>query len=180
MAKRRFQLNDEEQKRLRQREAQTKAVAERKRLQAVRLYGSGMAMADILDICLCAESSVREWVREYQRKGLAGLVTDYTVRAQNSSKLSVAQRAELRERLQGYGPQQVLAAARRRSQAPFWTVEDVRLVVADWYGVEYKDVSSYRQVLHACGLSDQRVEGVYKSRPNQAALADFEAALEKK
>lgn len=180
MAKRQFRLNDEEQKQLRAREQQTKAAAERKRLQAVRLYGSGMGMAAILDICLCAESSVREWVRDYQRKGLAGLATDYSVRAQNSSKLSMVQRAEFRERVQGYGPQQVLAAERRRSQGPFWTVDDVRQVVKDWYGVVYKDVTSYRQLLHASGLSYQRVEGVYKSRPSQAALADFEAELEKK
>jgi transposase len=180
MAKRRFQLSKDADRQLREREQQAKGVAERKRLQAVRLYGSGMAIARIMDICLCAESSIREWVREYQRKGLAGLARHYQVSAQNASKLSAAQREELRERLQRYGPQQVLAPQRRRSQAQFWTVDDVRLAVADWYGVVYKDVSSYRHLLHASGLSYQRAEGVYASRPSQAALADFEAELEKK
>lgn len=180
MAKRQFQLSEIERRQLRQREQQTERVAELKRLQAVRLYGSGMAMAQIMDITGSAESSIREWVQDYRCEGLAGLAAHFEYSAQNASKLTAAQRAELRQRLQAYGPQQVLSAERRRSQADFWTVYDLRLALQDWYGVVYADVSSYRQLLHECGLSYQRAEGVYKSRPSQAALADFEAELEKK
>jgi transposase len=180
MAKRQFQLSENELKALRQHEQQTKAVTELKRLQAVRLYGSGMAMRQIMDITGSAESSIREWVQDYQREGLAGLAAHHHASAQNASKLSAAQRAELRQRLQAYGPAQMLSSERRISQANFWTVHDLRLALEDWYGVVYKDVSSYRQLLHDSGLSYQRAEGVYKSRPSQAALADFEAELEKK
>jgi len=180
MGKRQFQLNENELKAIRQREQHTHRVAELRRLQAVRLYGSGTSMAQIKDITGCAESSIRQWVREYQRQGLEGLAAHYQGSAQNGSKLSAGQRADLRQRLQTYGPQQVLSPQRRISQATFWTVYDLRLTLEDWYGVVYKDVSSYRQLLHACGLSYQRAEGVYKSRPSQAAQLDFEAQLEKK
>ena len=180
MAKRQFQLNENALKALRQREQQTDRAAELKRLQGVRLYGSGLAMAQIMDITGSAESSIREWVQDYQREGLAGLAAHFQVSAQNASKLSTAQRAELAQRLRNYGPQQVLAASRRNNPSPFWTVHDLRLAVEDWYGVVYQDVSSYRQLLHASGLSYQRAEGVYKSRPSQAALVEFEGELEKK
>src|SRR5512138_240717 len=180
MAKRQFQLNESELKQFRQREQQSDRVAELKRLQAVRLYGSGITVAQIKDITGCAESSLREWVQDYKREGLAGLTTNYSLSAQNASKLSAEQRAELRQRLQQYTPQQVLSPQRRVSQAAFWTVHDLRLALTDWYGVVYQDVSSYRQLLHECGLSYKRAEGVYKSRPSQAALVDFEAELEKK
>jgi transposase len=179
MAKRQFELNENEVKALRQREQQTNRVAELRRLQAVRLYGSGLAMAQIMDITSCAQSSIREWVQDYKREGLAGLAGHPASSAQNASKLSAAQRAELAQRLRSYGPQQVLAASRRSTPSPFWTVHDLRLALEDWYGVVYKDVSSYRQLLHECGLSYQRAEGVYKSRPNQAALLEFEGELEK-
>ena len=180
MAKRQFQLNENELKQIRQREQQVGRAAELKRLEAVRLYGSGTSIAQIKDITGSAESSIREWVQDYKREGLAGLETDYSSRAQNASKLSAAQRAELRQRLQQYGPQQVLSSQRRISQAAFWTVYDLRLVLEDWYGVVYQDVSSYRQLLHECGLSYKRAEGVYKSRPSQAVLVEFEGELEKK
>ena len=180
MAKRQFHLSENELKALRQREQQTDRVAELKRLQAVRLYGSGIAMTQIMDITGCAESSIREWVQDYQREGLAGLAAHLHISAQNASKLSAVQRQELRQRLQSYGPAQVLSAERRISQASFWTVHDLRLALADWYGVVYQDVSSYRQLLHECGLSYQRAEEVYKSRPSQAALLVFEGELEKK
>ncbi len=178
MAKRHFQLTPQEINQFRRAEQQTRDVHELRRLQAVRLYGTGMAIAQIKDIHQCGESSIREWVRKYQQQGLPGLCSHWST--QNASKLTSEQLADLRARLQQYGPDQVLPAGVRASSGPFWTVSDLKQVVERWYGVVYQDAGSYRNLLKRCGFSYRRAERVYKSRPSQAALADFEAELEKK
>jgi transposase len=180
MAKRQFELDETEIRQLRGREQQTDSVAELKRLQAVRLYGSGMDMGQIRDMTGCAESSVREWVQDYKHEGLEGLRPHYALSAQNASKLTVAQRAEVYERLHAYQPDQILAPTLRISAGQFWTVSDLHLALEAWYGVVYEDPGSYRDVFAACEFSYQRAERVYKSRPSQAQIADFEAELEKK
>jgi transposase len=98
----------------------------------------------------------------------------------NASQLTEAQRAELRERLHQYRPDQVLAASQLHSSGQFWTVVDLKNVVQHWYGVAYADMGSYRRLLHRCGFSYQRAERIYKSRPGAQVVADFEAELEKK
>ena len=98
----------------------------------------------------------------------------------NANKLSDEKRADLQKRLHESSPDQVLAATQRVSDGPFWTVEDLRLAVQLWYGVTYRDNGSIRNLFRRCGFSYHKVEAVYKSRPSQAAVADFEAELEKK
>jgi transposase len=68
----------------------------------------------------------------------------------------------------------------RIRQGQFWTVSDLQIVVKAWYDVEYRTTDSYRTLLHDCGLSYQRTERVYRSRPDAQTVADFEAELEKK
>jgi transposase len=180
MGKRQFQLSETEISHLRQQEQWTQRVAELKRLQAVRLYGSGMTVEQIIDLIGCAESSIRAWAQAYKREGITALQLHYEHSAQNASKLTEGQRAELQQRLHQYRPNQVRSAEVRTSQGEFWTVGDVQRVVEAWYGVVYDDYGSYRHLLHRCGFSYQRAERVYKSRPSQADIADFEAELEKK
>jgi transposase len=180
MAKRGFQLSDGEMRQLRAREQQTDNVAELKRLQAVRLYGCGQSVATIKDMTGCAESSIREWVQDYKREGLAGLKAHYEQSAHNASKLSQAQRTDLQDRLHAYRPDQALSPSLRVSQGVFWTVSDLHIAVEQWYGVAYQDAEAYQQLFHHCGFSYQRAERVYKSRPSEADIAAFEAELEKK
>jgi transposase len=180
MGKRQFQLSEREIGQLRQQEQQSRRAAELKRLQAVRLYGSGMAVEQIMDIIGCAESSLRAWVQAYKQDGMTGLQLHYDQSAHNASKLTEAQQADLKQRLHQYRPDQVLAANLRASQRRFWTVNDVQIVVEQWYGVVYEDAGSYRHLLHRCGFSYQRAERVYKSRPSETDIATFEAELEKK
>jgi transposase len=180
MGKRQFQLSETEISHLRQQEQRTQRVAELKRLQAVRLYGSGMTVEPIIELIGCAESSSRAWAQAYKREGIRALQLHYEHSARNASKLSEAQRAELHQRLHQYRPDQVLSAELRVSQGQFWTVSDLQLVIEQWYGVVYDDHGSYRHLLHRCGFSYPRAERVYKSRPSQADIADFEAELEKK
>lgn len=180
MANRTFQLNEQEIKAFRHREMESRDTTEVKRLQAVRLYGSGRAVSDIMDVTGCTERSLRRWAQHYSEKGLVGLRTDYSARSENASKLSAAQQADLQQRLHQYRPDQILAPAVRINSGRFWTVSDLAIAVEEWYGVSYRDHGSYRNLFHRCGFSYQKAERVYKSRPSEAEIAEFEADLEKK
>ena len=56
----------------------------------------------------------------------------------------------------------------------------VELGVEKRYGVRYRSVPSYHTLLQRSGLSYQHPEGIYRSRPNEATIAEFEAEAEKK
>lgn len=178
MAKRKLQLTEAEIAAFRQSEQRTRDVRELKRLQAVRLYGSGEAVVTIQRLTGCGPVSPCQWASEYGRGGLDALRTQW--RGGNANKLTAQQRRDLWEKLEQYSPDQVLASAVRQAQGGFWTVSDLQIVVKQWYGVTYRSESSYRSLLHASGFSYQKVEKVYRSQPAAVRLADFEAELEKK
>jgi transposase len=178
MAKRQFELSDEKKAEFEEAERQTRDTYELKRLQAVRLYGSGIATAVIEELVGCSGRRIREWTQKYQAGGLAGLRSHW--QGENALKLSREARAELKQRVQSYSPDQVIAPALRVSRGQFWTVSDLQIVVKNWYQVEYRTEGSYRSLLHECGLSYQRTAQVYRSQPDAQTVADFEAELEKK
>jgi len=178
MAKRQFTLTEKEANQLRHAEMHSDDRRERQRLQALRLYGTGMATADIENALTCTQRSIQRWVKCYQEQGLAGLKPGWD--GQNAAKLSRHQRADLKQRLHQYSPEQVIAPQYRISQGQFWTVSDLRIVVKQWYAIDYKTTDSYRNLLHACGFSYQHTEKVYRSRATAQVVADFEAELEKK
>lgn len=178
MAKRQFQLSEQEVEQFEQTEAKTRNAHELKRLQAVRLYGSGTERRMIETLVGCDERSIRKWTQKYQQAGLDGLKSHW--QGDNALKLSREQRADLKRRVEQYRPDQVIAPDTRISQGQFWTVSDLQIVVNAWYEVEYRTVDSYRTLLHECGLSYQRTEKVYRSRPDPQTVADFEVELEKK
>jgi transposase len=178
MAKRHFQLTEAEQQALEQTERQTRDAYELRRLQAVRLYGSGVPTREIMRVVNCSERRIREWSQKYGQQGIDGLKSHW--QGENALKLSREQRTDLKARLHRYRPDQVIAAHVRVSRGQFWTVSDLQMVVKTWYGVEYRTPDSYRSLLHECGFSYQRTEQVYRSRPSDQVIADFEAELEKK
>lgn len=178
MAKRQFQLTDEEIRALERAERQTRDAYELRRLQAVRLYGSGMSTSEIMRVTNCSDRRIREWAQKYGQQGVGGLRSHW--QGENALKLSREQRADLKQRLHSYRPDQVIGSDIRISQGQFWTVSDLQIVVKAWYEVKYRTLGSYRLLLDECGLSYQRTEKVYRSRPNQQTVADFEAELEKK
>lgn len=180
MAKRQFQLTEEQIKEFRQYERQVTRVADLKRLQAVRLYGMGWGLQEIIDITGCGESTLRAWVKNYSDGGILSVIANYESSSQNARKLGTEQEVELCEKLRQYRPNQVLPVDGYQGTGQFWTVDSVRTVVMMWYGVSYSDMGSYRNLLHRCGFSYQRSEHVYKSRPSEAEIAEFEAQLEKK
>ena len=178
MAKRQFQLTDEERQAFEQTEGHTRDAYELKRLQAVRLYGSGVTTRDIRQLVGCSDRRIREWAQKYRQQGLDGLKSHW--QGDNALKLSREQRADLKQRVEQYRPDQVIAPDVRISQGQFWTVSHLRTVVKAWYDVEYRTTDSYRTLLHESGLSYQRTEKVYRSQPDAQTVADFEAELEKK
>jgi transposase len=178
MRTRTFWLSESEEGAFGQGEAETRNVYELKRLQAVGLYGRGSSLEHMTDMLGSSERSILRWVSDYQRDGLSGLQPGWD--GQNANKLSTAQRAEVKRKVEQYRPDQVLPSEIRVSQGEFWTVSDMQVAVKRWFGVEYRCEDSYRTLLVEAGLSYQRAEGVYRSKPSQIAIADFEAELEKK
>ncbi len=178
MGKRQFTLTEAEIEEFKQAERATQDVRELRRLQAVRLYGQGVATSEIMQIVQCGDRRIRDWSQKYTQNGLDGLRSHW--QGENALKLSRQQRADLKLHLHQYRPDEVIASDVRVSHGQFWTVSDLEIVLKSWYDVSYKVIGSYRTLLHECGFSYQRTESVYRSRPNQQTVMDFEADLEKK
>lgn len=178
MGKRKLQLTDDEKQGFEQAERQTRDAYELRRLQAVRLYGSSIPTHEITRLIQASERRIREWAQKYGQQGLEGLKSQW--QGENALKLSREQRADLKQRVEQYRPDQVMSVDVRVSRGQFWTVSDLQIMVKAWYEVEYHTVGSYRKLLHECGLSYQRTEKVYRSQPDAQTVADFEAELEKK
>jgi putative transposase len=173
MAKRQLQLTEAQIGQLRQAETQTRDVHELKRLQAIRLYGSGMHLAAIIDVVGAGESTIRQWAMTYRTGGIEGLRSKW--QGNNARKLTLEQQTQVKAQLEQYRPVDL-----HLSQGEYWTVSDLRVAVERWFGVVYQDETSYQTLLHRSGLSYQRTAKVYRSQPSAADIAQFEAELEKK
>lgn len=173
MATREFKLSEAAVKELERAEQATEQVDELRRMQGVRLYGTGAAMAMITQVTQASERTVRRWVARYHVGGVKGLRERW--QGGNNRKLSVEQRADLHAKLQQYRPVDL-----QINQGIYWTVSDLQTAVESWYGVVYKEGDSYQALLHASGFSYQRSAKVYRSQPSAADVAQFEAELEKK
>lgn len=178
MAKRHFQLTTDELQALWQAYDTADDPQEQRRWQAVRLYGEGWSVGEIKAITGSSESSVRRWVEHFRQRGVDGLRSQW--QGGNRALLTPAQRAELIALVQQTRPDALLGSHPRRSPTPFWTVEDLQLLVQARYGVIWHSRTSYITLLHACGLSVQRVNKQYRSRPTPQAIAEAEMTLEKK
>lgn len=178
MAKRTFTLTEQEIKAFQRAEDATQEVRELKRLQAVRLYGTGQPVQAIQTLVGCSWRALMDWCQAYREHGLAGLKSHW--QGENALKLTRVQRVDLQTRLKNYRPDQVLPPDLRVSQGQFWTISDLKTVVYQWYGVTYHSDTSYRTLLHDCRFSQQQTEPHYRSRPDDQVVADFEAGLEKK
>ena len=176
MAERKFRLNAEAIGQIIKREQETREALELRRLQAVRLYGSGEDIAVVQRVSSASRRTVQRWVDSYEARGLDGLKPGW--QGGNHRGLSELQRTAIRVHLRETRPADVLG-----TEAPsgaFWTVDSVRMLVQTHYGVTYRSVRSYHALLEFSELSYQRPEGIYRSRPSEAVIADFEADAEKK
>ena len=173
MAKREFVLNQAAVKELERAEQSTQRVDEMRRMQAIRLYGTGTRLVVISQVTQASEATVRRWVAHYKREGIPGLRQRW--QGGNNRKLSLEQRADLPMRLRQYRPLDLHISPGR-----YWTVSDLQVALEGWYGVVYRAVDSYQRLLHESGFSYQRTAKVYRSKPSAAQVAQFEAELEKK
>ena len=176
MAKRKFILTEAERKELLQAYRSCKDAATRTRYQAVRLYGEGYPVEEIMQITGCSRTSLMEWCRAYREDRSQGLVDKRA--GGNRAKLSKLQIEALQQMLHQYTPKERLGPKASTANGQFWNVEDLALVVREQYGVEYQSRTSYSQLLHLCGFSYQKTEKVFKSR-RETQVADFEEQLEK-
>lgn len=147
------------------------------RFQAVRLYGLGYAVPQILNICGGSHSRLLEWARAYREEGLPALL-DHR-QGGNSAKLTPHQIETLRDQLQAYTPAQLLGRDHCMGPGAFWTVADLAHLVEREVGVRYQSKTSYYTLLAKCGLSRQCPAKQYKSHSDQNVM-EFEELLEKK
>ncbi len=176
MAQRHFILTTAQSTALQQAYLQTKDGPTRSRYQAVRLYGSGYSMAQVIDITGCSRTSLMDWCRIYRHRGLAGLVDGRV--GGNRAKLTPEQRHLLRANLHQYTPRQLFGAETATASGQFWTVPDLKRAVTYWFDVTWNSHSSYLSLFAACGFSYQRTQKVFKSR-SEVQVMTFEEALEK-
>jgi transposase len=173
MAKRQLQLTQTEIGQLVLAEQQTNDRQARTRYLATRLYGQGWPIKTVQEVTQASTSGIRLWAMLYRAHGLEGLRSHWT--GQNAAKLSREQRTSLKERLHHSRPVDL-----HISQAQFWTVSDLRIMVTRWFGVTYQDESSYQRLFQQCDFSYQQSAKVYRHRPSQVEIAAFESDLEKK
>lgn len=178
MAKRQFTLNEKEEAQFKRAEDTVQDVRELRRLQAVRMYGTGHPVNEIIEITGCSWRALMDWCRNYRQADLTGLKSKW--QGENALKLSREQRAEIKEKINTYRPDQIIAPHLRISRGQFWTVSDLKIVSQQWYGVSYRSQTSYHHLLHECRFSQQKPETRYRSRVNDLAVVDFELELEKK
>lgn len=176
MAQRHFILTSAQATALQQAYLQTKDGPTRSRYQAVRLYGSGYSVTQVIDITGCSRTSLMDWCRVYRRMGVAGLVDGRV--GGNRAKLTREQRHLLHANLRQYTPQQLFGAETATPSGQFWTVPDLKRAVAHWFGVTWNSHSSYLSLFAACGFSYQRTQKVFTSRTEAQVMA-FEEQLEK-
>ena len=151
-------------------------AASAKRFQAVRLYGTGYAVATILSICRCSRPSLMEWNRKYHQGGMARLLDQR--QGGNRALLSEEQREALQRTFHQYQPHQLFAADTYEGEGRFWTIASLAQLVERTYGIRYKRVSSYRILFDQCDFSYQRTSHHYLSGREQRVL-EFEEELEK-
>src|SRR5438046_791937 len=120
MAYRQFELSKAQQQEWKAAEQQARRINDLKRLMAVRLYGEGQRTEEIEAIVGCTWRSLMRWCEDYQREGVAGVLDQR--QGGNRAKLSGEQRAEVKDRLNSYRPDQLLPPTVRVDSGVFWTV----------------------------------------------------------
>jgi transposase len=173
MRTRGLQLTETEIAALKQAEDQTKRPNELRWIQAVRLFGSGMAVAQVVEVTGLSERTIQRQAARFREAGVDGLRERRV--GGNRALLTEEQRAEIAEKLHQYRPIDL-----KVSEHEYWTVSDLAVVVEQWYGVEYKTLDGYYDLLRASGFTLQRTAKVYRHKPGAATLDEFETQLEKK
>ena len=135
MAKRRFVLTQDGVNELIGAHAQCKDGPTRTRLLAVRLYGTGYSVSQVIEITGCSRTSLLEWCQKHKNDGIKGLM-DHRLGG-NSAKLKPAQVDEIRRLVHEYTPRGLLGQETATPDGQFWTARDLARLVEKRLGVTY-------------------------------------------
>jgi transposase len=127
MARRSFQLTQEQVKGLTYAYTCCKDGPTRTRYQAVRLYGTGYPVKEVVEITGCSRVTLMEWCRKYRTDGISALA-DQRVGG-NRARLSPGQMEELKTRLHLYTPADLFGPTAATAEGQFWTVPDLRRAI---------------------------------------------------
>jgi len=177
MRTRPFRLCDEQANALQAAYLHCQDTEAKTRYQAVRLYGLGYRVQQIVDICACNPRSLLRWCRAYRDHGLSGLL-DHR-QGGTRAKLRPEQIEAVQNQLHRYTPAQLLGRDDCTGDGQFWTVPDLAALLKRDYGVVYQSPGSYRELLAKCDFSYQRPAKQYKSH-SDVKVMEFEETLEKK
>jgi transposase len=170
MARRVFRLGEEAVLELKRVYAGCRDGPTRTRYQAVRLYGTGYPVEEVMEITGCSRTSLMEWCRKYRSDGAIDL-EDKRVGG-NRAKLTPAQIKDLRVRLCTYTPADLFDSTAATEDGQFWTVEDLKRAIQRWYGVSYRSRSSYPRLFARCGFRYHRSDKVFKLRGGSGGCRD--------
>jgi transposase len=176
MHRKRKVLNQEQVNELQVAQDNSPDGASAMRFQAVRLYGTGYAVEEIMVICRCSRPSLLEWNRKYHQGGIAALLDQR--QGGNHTLLKNDELESLQTKLHQYQPHQLFAPGEYEGDGRFWTVKTLAQLVEREYGVRYKQPCSYRMLFDKCDFSYLRTAHYYLSRREQRVI-EFEEALEK-
>jgi transposase len=176
-SKRSFNLSEQQKRELKAAFRESRDGAERTRLQAVRLYGSGYPVEEVIEVTDCSRRSLLRWSQRYRRDGIGGLQDRRE--GGNRALLDEVQLADVRAKLHQYRPVDVLGPEGvATASGQHWTVPDLKRALQQWYNLVYQSSSSYRQLFARCDFSYQRLARVFRSRSVEQ-VADFAEQLEK-
>lgn len=102
-------------------------MREFKRLQALRLYGTGESVETMQKLVGGGPARPRQWAIQYRRGGLAAPKSRWAVG--NAKKLNHSQRQDLFAKLEQYSPEQVIAPQVRVERGALWMVNDLEIVL---------------------------------------------------
>lgn len=167
MREERFRLTEEQAEELRQACQASRDGPLRTRCLAVRLYGSGYSLTEVMQITGCSRTSLMDWRRRYKETGVAGLLDQRT--GGNRAKLTADQIEELKKRLNRYSPAEALGRELTGHAPRIWTVDSLTKAIEKWFRVHYESRSSYLRLFELCGFSYKRSSGGFRPRPKVKA-----------
>jgi len=157
-----FFVNVDEERILKEYKDTTRHLLIRKKSEAVLLAAAGVATGVVAGFVSRQESTIKQWLRDWQATRLASIFTGHAGNL-NASKLSAEQRQEVCRVLSSPPGDQGLPAQ-------FWAVDQLRDWLKGRFDVVYESDTSYHYLLHLAGLSFHQPEPFDHRRADQATI----------
>lgn len=153
-------LTDEETQILKHYKRKAPEILVQAKAEAILLNAKGVDLEIIADFTEREPSTIKEWLRCWEKTRLASVVTGHSGNL-NASKLTAEQRQETAR---------VLALPPNAYGLPegFWDVPKLAEWLTTRFSVVYESVSSYHFLLHFAGLSFHKPEPFDKRRDEAA------------